>query len=500
MASNSRTPNTGLAGLLAQAKWSRAQFALIINRIGAEAGLELHYDQSAVSHWVAGTMPKDQVRPLIVEAFARKLGRPVTHSEAGLPVVRSARFSMSSGQLPGRSDPAGSGAGGPSGTVRSAGSSGSSGPSGSSGISGLAGDSGISGANTLEELVDMGRADMDPSRRGLIAAGLFSAAVVVPLFPDLAHAAAPSTPAPGKRTVRIGAPQVQAVRTMTDRIADILDELGGGHARPMAAAFLVNTVMPWLKAEAAESVRNDMLAAASDLVYLTGWMAMYERAHGLGQQYYLRALELAGSAGDHVTYCRTLRGMSLQASNLGYGKRALELADSAAEASPKAEPRLQAFLSGQQAHAAAMVGDKRQAFGRLRQTEAALTKADNRRESVGGYDRTAYLFHVSHVLYEFKDLPGSITALQQSLQVQQKHERQGRVHFLAVLAQRQLELGHLEAACGSWWQFLDDYEHVSSARGDEHFETMRRRLRPYAKTLAVRKLLPRMDEVAALKG
>ncbi|MEE1799146.1 MULTISPECIES: hypothetical protein [unclassified Streptomyces] len=491
MASNSRTPNTGLAGLLAQAKWSRAQFALIINRIGAEAGLELHYDQSAVSHWVAGTMPKDQVRPLIVEAFARKLGRPVTHSEAGLPVVPSARFSSSAGESPGRSGRSGSGAAGPSGPFGSAGSV------GSSGVSGV---SGTSGVNTLEELVDMGRADMDPSRRGLIAAGLFSAAVVVPLFPDLAHAAAPSTPAPGKRTVRIGAPQVQAVRTMTDRIADILDELGGGHARPMAAAFLVNTVMPWLKAEAVESVRNDMLAAASDLVYLTGWMAMYERAHGLGQQYYLRALELAGSAGDHVTYCRTLRGMSLQASNLGYGKRALELADSAAEASPKAEPRLQAFLSGQQAHAAAMVGDKRQAFGRLRQTEAALTKADNRRESIGGYDRTAYLFHVSHVLYEFKDLPGSITALQQSLQVQQKHERQGRVHFLAVLAQRQLELGHLEAACGSWWQFLDDYEHVSSARGDEHFETMRRRLRPYAKTLAVRKLRPRIDEIAALKG
>jgi hypothetical protein len=468
MASNSRTPNTGLAGLLAQAKWSRAQFAQIINRIGVEAGLELHYDQSAVSHWVAGTTPKGQVRPLIVEAFSRKLRRPVTHAEAGLPVAR-----------PSQTDPA---------------------FGNHSVFSEHSGTCSSYGVNTLEKLVDMGRADMDPSRRGLIAAGLFSAAVVVPLFPDLAQAAAPPTAAPGKRTVRIGAPQVQAVRTMTDRIAAILDELGGGHARPMAAAFLVNTVMPWLKAEAAESVRNDMLAAASDLVYLTGWMAMYERAHGLGQQYYLRALELAGAGGDHVTYCRTLRGMSLQASNLGYGKRALQLADSAAEASTKAEPRLRAFLSGQQAHAAAMVGDRRQAFARLRATEAALTKADNRRETIGGYDKTAYLFHVSHVLYEFKDLPGSISALQQSLQAQQRNERQGRVHFLAVLAQRQLEYGHLDAACVSWWQFLDDYEHVSSARGDEHFETMRRRLKPYAKTVAVQRLRPRMDEIATLKG
>ncbi|MEU0041342.1 hypothetical protein ABZ063_47325, partial [Streptomyces sp. NPDC006333] len=50
---------------------------------------------------------------------------------------------------------------------------------------------------------------------------------------------------------------------MTKRIADILDEFGAGHARPMAAAFLVNTVGPWLRAQASEPVKQDMLAAAS---------------------------------------------------------------------------------------------------------------------------------------------------------------------------------------------------------------------------------------------
>lgn len=65
----------------------------------------------------------------------------------------------------------------------------------------------------------------------------------------------------------------------------------------MAAAFLVNTVAPYLKADAAEDVHNDMLSAASDLTYPTGWMAMCERAHGLGQRYYLEALRLAGNPG-----------------------------------------------------------------------------------------------------------------------------------------------------------------------------------------------------------
>lgn len=89
MANRARTPNESLSRLLEQAKWSRSQFALIVNRMGAEAGMDLHYDQSAVSHWVGGTTPNPPVRRLIVEAFSRKLHRTVTHVEAGLPLAAS---------------------------------------------------------------------------------------------------------------------------------------------------------------------------------------------------------------------------------------------------------------------------------------------------------------------------------------------------------------------------------------------------------------------------
>ncbi|WP_328620735.1 hypothetical protein [Streptomyces sp. NBC_00354] len=447
MAQHSRTPNAGLENLLEQAGWSRAQFALIVNRIGAEAGLTLKYGQPAVSQWVAGHQPRAQVRAIVVEAFERKLGRPVTYAEAGLVPPPEAEQ-----------------------------------------------------ADTVRDLVDLGRADMDPSRRRIIAAGVFSAGLAIPLFPSLARADSPDPIRPGKATTRVGQAQVAAIQTMTDRIADILDELGAGHARPMAAAFLVNTVGPWLKAEAAAPVRRSMLAAASDLVYLTGWMAMYERQHRLGQEYYVSALKLAGEAEEHVTYCRTLRGMSLQASNLGYGRRALELADSAAEAAPAAGPRLVAFLRGQQAHGAAMVGDKRQAFARLREAEEALARADDRKESIGGYDRTAYLFHVAHVQNETKDVPGSVRTLRESIRVQPANERQGRLHAYGLLAQRQLSIGHVEAACESWGRFLDDYEALSSARGDEHFEVMNLRLRPHGSIRAVRNLRERAQLVGALKG
>ncbi|MEU5643282.1 hypothetical protein [Streptomyces milbemycinicus] len=443
-----RQPNEALARLLAEARWeTNRQFAAVVNRVGAEMGLALHYDGSAVTHWLKGITPQKKARPAILEALSRRLGRLVTSAEAGFaaPLL-----------------------GGPEASDRQT-------------------------TNPIEGLIDTGRADMDPSRRAVLATSLYAAALPVPIYDDLAKRVQHQTTG---QVTRIGAGEVATVRTMTERIADILDEMGGAHARPMAAAFLVNTVAPWLKAGASEAVRSDMLSAASDLVYLTGWMAMYEKAHGLGQRYYVKALELAAAAQDHVTYCRTLRGMALQAANLKHSRRALEFADSAAEAAPASGPRLRAFLTGQQAHGAALVKDRRQAFARLRETEGALAKADNRRDAVGGYDQAAYHFHVSSVLYALGDVPGSVKAMRDSNRVRPAVERQGRAHANGLLAQRQLEMGHLEAACATWNAFLDDYERLSSARADEHFVTMWQHLRPHRANRHVRDLTNRAQEIA----
>ncbi|MFE0377766.1 hypothetical protein ACFW1M_19745 [Streptomyces inhibens] len=444
MAPRSRTPNLALAGLMREGGVGNAQLARTVNRIGGELGVPLRYDKTAVSHWLKGSLPKAEARPAVVEGLSRLLGRPVTSSEAGLGDV---------------AEPA--------------------------------------PPDVVSGVVDLGRADMAPSRRAVLGAGLYSATLAIPQFEDLAGR---TEAASAGRTVHIGMSDVSTVRTMTAKIADILDELGGGHARPMAAAFLVNTVGPYLRADGSEAVKKAMKAAASDLVYLTGWMAMYEREHGTGQKYYLQALALAGSAEDHVTYCRTLRGMALQASNLGYGNKALELADSAAEAAPAAGPRLVAFLRGQQAHGAAMVKDHRQAFARLRETEEALSRAEGRNDAIGGYDRAAYEFHLAHVMWELGDRAGSVTALRRSNHYRPDGERQGRVHATGLLATRLLAMRHVEESCEVWGRFLDDYAAISSARGDEHFATLRRGLRPYRRLPAVRALSTRVRSVERLKA
>ncbi|QHC33479.1 hypothetical protein [Streptomyces sp. HF10] len=443
MGRQSLMPNDVLAALMREGNIRNDQLARRVNAVGTELGLGLTYTKTAVSQWLRGHRPKKEARPAVAEALSRLLGRPVTSVELCWDSDTTEPPAVVSG------------------------------------------------------IVDLGRADMDPSRRAVLGAGLYSAALAIPRYDDIAgrtdHAAA-------GRTTRIGRSDVETVTRMTERIADILDDLGGGHARPMAAAFLVNTVGPCLRADGTHEVKRAMRAAASDLMYLTGWMAMYEREHGVGQQYYMTALKLAGAAEDHVTYCRTLRGMALQASNLGHGPKALELADSAAQAAPASGPRLVAFLRGQQAHGAAMVGDRRQAFDRLRETEKALSQADGRNDHIGGYDRAAYEFHVAHVLWELTDRPGSVEALRRSNKARPSGERQGRMHATGLLATRLMEMRHVEEASREWDMFLDDYAGVSSARGDEHFATLRTSIRPYVSLPAVRALDARAREVARQKS
>lgn len=437
-----REHNVALGRLLAESRWTYRQFARAVNRLGTETGLPLRYDESAVSHWLDGTTPRKAVRACVLEALTRRLGRPVTHAEAGLPVPT---------------------------------------------------DHSPTSTDTVEGVIDLGRLDMDPSRRSVLGAGLFSVALTIPGWPDVIGRA---EAVQSGRTSRIGMSEVDMVIAMTERVSELDDQFGGRHARPMAASFMVNTVAAYLRTDASEPVRQAMLSAASDLLYLTGYMAVDEGLHGLAQRYYVKALELAGAAEDHLTYCTTLRGMSVQAVDLKHGAKAMELADAAAAASPKAGPRMRAFLAGQQAHASAQTGDRTSALQYMREAEAAMDRAESRSKAFGSYDPSSLNYHVSQVRYELGDVTGSIDAMQQSDQLRYGVYRRARVRHRATLAERQLEVGHLEAACGTWHQALDDYPMVQSGRADDRVKTMFSLLRPHLKNATARDLHERARTIA----
>lgn len=75
-----------------------------------------------------------------------------------------------------------------------------------------------------------------------------------------------------------------------------------------------------------------MFAAASECTYLAGWMAADDMCSALAQRYYIQAIRLADEAGDPLARARVLRGLSLQALELGHASEALAVADAALDA------------------------------------------------------------------------------------------------------------------------------------------------------------------------
>ncbi|MFG3426280.1 tetratricopeptide repeat protein [Streptomyces californicus] len=434
-------PNVAFERLFRETGWTLRQCAQAINKVGTEHGTPKQYRAPSVHQWMSGGIPREDARSLILEAFARRLGRPVTHTEAGFPPPERGKGAADS---------------------------------------------------TVDGIIDLGRLDMDPSRRGVLGVALFSVALTVPEWPDVVGR---MEAAQGGRRTRIGMSDVHTVSAMTEQLSSMDDQFGGRTARPLAATFLVNTVAPFLRVPGPEDVRRAMMSAASDLCYLTGYMAVDEGLHGLAQRYYLKALELAGASEDHLTYCTTLRGMSVQAVDLGQGPTAKRLADSAAASSPQAGPRMRAFLAGQQAHAAAQIGDRRSALLYLQEAEAAMDKAESGAKVFGSYDPASLNYHTSQVRYEMGDMRGAVAALQESDRLRYNVYRRTRVKERAILAERQLSVGHLEAACETWGLALDDYPLVNSGRIDKRMTDMFTLIRPHVRNQAAQALNERARSV-----
>ena len=79
------TAERGSEEAYAATGWTLRRFAQEVNKIATERGTPTRYQPPSVHQWLDGHMPKEEVRPLILEALARHLKRPVAHAEAGFP-------------------------------------------------------------------------------------------------------------------------------------------------------------------------------------------------------------------------------------------------------------------------------------------------------------------------------------------------------------------------------------------------------------------------------
>jgi tetratricopeptide (TPR) repeat protein len=438
-----RTPqrNEALRALIEEANWTNHNFASSVNRVAAETGVVLHYDRTAVSHWLSGSCPRPSVRAIIAEALSRRLRRPVLVSDTGL------------GDTCGVPLPS------------------------------------VGGVTGVVAVLQLAKADLDPTKRTVLR--------TLPYCLDRTVLSGPSDPQPaGTSPAHVNGVHLDAIRTMTTAFAAADALFGGGHARSALTAYLATDVVPWLQAHAARDMGRQLLSAIATLTHLNGFMCFDNLHHGLAQRYYQVAQRLALEADDPTTHATVLRVMSMQAGFLGYHQHAISLAECAVtQAGTATAPAVRAAVLAQTAVAHAAASHRHEALSYLRAAEKCIFGATA--ASVNG-DAADLAHYTGRVLADLGDLTGAEDALRQSLRLRPDTERRSRMLTIHRLAGVQLRRGLLDDACANWRHFLADYPSVHSARTECALFAMRMQLLPHARNTIVRTILQQVHRACPI--
>ncbi|WP_055533940.1 hypothetical protein [Streptomyces graminilatus] len=442
------SPNTRLRALLAEADWNGAQLAAALRQAAVEHGRQLAYDRSMVSRWLSGTTPRPPAPALLLEVLSRRLGRPVGAVEAGLSDAPPTAPIVSW-----EADP-------------------------------------------LRQLSTLTGADLDPSRRHLLGAGVFSLAALA--VPDAwPHGKPPAGPAPGARRGRgrAGQAEVEQMRTMARVFAEAAEAHGPGHVRTALAAYLSRDVTGYLQTGATETVHRGLLSGAAQLTVLLGTMSAGDGADALAQHYHRTAARLATEAGDTATFAIALRTMSAHAHDLGHHTVAvLNLAQRAADATRTAAPIVAAYA---QAHLAVMQAhhDRHAALTALAASERLYERAHSAPGPFTHYPAGALRYQRAQTLAALGDKAGATGALSASLRLRAPAELQAGTLTRARLAETLLARGHLDAALTHWHTFLAEAPSLHSIRVTRRLHDMRRLLNPHRRHPGTAELLARAADL-----
>lgn len=341
--------------------------------------------------------------------------------------------------------------------------------------------------DTVISVIQLGRSDVE--RRQFLAASSAYALTALAL-PDL-DSITRRTRTAAAGAVRVGTGEVAAVRHMAKVLGDAASELGGGHARYLAVRYLTDDVAPWLSGNYTEATGRGLFAATSQLVHLAGWMAQDEGNQGMAQQYYAHSYRLAAEAGDAELSATALRGMAVQAIDLGYRAAAVRIAEECVRfARHLNHPRAIAYYNATLANAAALDGDRRTATRHLALSQTAIERTPSApgESWAAHYSPGRWAHESGMILAGLGDLDAAEEHLHHALDIHGLDRRRTRAIVLADLGQVHLRRDDASAAIASWNEFLDCADGVRSVKVQDAVQDMRARLSRV-------KSLPEADEL-----
>ncbi|MGW1018368.1 hypothetical protein [Streptomyces niveus] len=431
---SSQQPNARLAQLLEEAGWNATQLAHAISSVASEHGHDLTVHRSTVTRWLAGTRPRPPAPAYLLEALARRLGRPLPPAAAGLTRAPTRIPDWSWEEHP------------------------------------------------VRHLAKLTNSQLDPGRGKILGADVYSlAALAVPDWEELLSRTR-SRRAGVIAGRRVGQAEVEALKSMTVFFASSTGTFGGGHARTALTTYLADDVTPWLLASAGDHVHRQLLTQAAQLTILLGNMCADDDADALAQHYHRTAAHLAAEAEDPHTYTVALRALASHALELGHPQPSLTLTEqAAATAARHSSPLTQSFTQSQLALAHARVHDRPRALLALHNAEVLHGRADqNVSDPFGSYPTAALYYQRARTLTALRDHQAAGRAFHASLRTRAPQARRARALTTALLAESQLLQGNLEESLTTWKRFLGDYPGLRSARATASLTTMRQVLRPHS--------------------
>ncbi|MGE3414271.1 MAG: XRE family transcriptional regulator [Dehalococcoidia bacterium] len=451
--------NERLAALLTAAGFvdhtgaiARKRFARAVTAAAGALGTDRTYTHTYVGRWLAGVVPRDSLtRDAIRNALGASLGRVVELDELGFRCgeVTPPDVGLAYPDRP---------------------------------------EDGVAAVAQLLD-ADLARSPVvDRAPTNVAAWNDASMAWLVGAQRPLSNGSGPS---------RIGASDVERLRTMRDTFDRLDSTYGGAHGRNALVQYLRTELPQLLRAGCHPAVRRSLFSAAGELTQLVAWMSYDAGLHGLGQRYFIQALGFADAGEDRLLAASILDAMSHQASFLGRYREAANMARAARLGTESvAVPILTSHFHIMEARALARTGD---ATACDRAMAAAVQNFERHVDGdgpawIGYFDAAELSAELGHCYRDLGRPDGAIEHATAALDSASGAYVRSDFFVAMVLADAHLDRGDVDEGCRVAAAAFAAGEGLDSARCASYVDEFKRRLVRHKKAAEVR------DFVATVRG
>ena len=333
----------------------------------------------------------------------------------------------------------------------------------------------------LEDLARFDNLDHAAVTRGRYQPDALNAACIDWLFSTPDDAVYPSN------RDRVGAKDVEEIRTTT-AMFDALDRrFGGENSRSAAVLYLQRSVAPLLRLSTTDEVKRNLYRAVAILCELIGWMSYDTARHSLAQRYFTQALRFAGAAEDRTYASYVLTSMAHQALFLGRSQQALRLAQVARDASERAKvPVAMTEARVFEARAYAAQGDRRRCTVALRDAEHSFNQVrlDAAPEWATHWDAELFASHMGTCWVEL-GLPTQAEDLIKTAWQGSQDQTRRRAYGAVQLAQIALLKGEIEEAAVFGIGAIETMNGSTSHRSRQRLSDLGSKLEVHSRNMTV---------------